>query len=503
MPYKLLIVDDEIDVREGLFNTIDWKSLGFEAIAMAADGNEAIKKIEGIDVVISDIKMEGMNGIEFIDYLHNNHPNIKIVLISGYSDIVYYKKGIECKIFDYLLKPTSLDIFNKVFSTLKKELDKEQQKEKIFKDSLLLGRRQFLTELVSGLISDKEVYTNLTKQFNLSIESNNSELFLINTGLSESLPKIFETLIEDFTFPSYLELFYFENTSILGITNLPIPNVIEFLQDIATKFNNELYIGISSKSDDILNINSQFQETRLLVNKMMLLSKPSVLYFGQKENIKNNNLNLAFNNEKILNSLLIDSNEIWRKEINNIFYHFKKLQVDDFEYLTSICSNLYFEICKFIINKGLKVENMNTFIAKISSLETLEQKKIYFINKLESLRTLFVELKSENKLQLVKDIENIIRKEYQNQQISLSFISSLTGRNEAYISNLFKIETGLNINTLIVNLRIEKAKKLLIETNMKTYKISEAIGYSDCSYFTKLFKKTTGFSPIQYRINFR
>ncbi len=223
----------------------------------------------------------------------------------------------------------------------------------------------------------------------------------------------------------------------------------------------------------------------------------------EPEKIKNNNLDLIFNNEKILNSLLIDSNDIWRKEIDDIFYLFKQFQVDDFEYLTSICSNLYFEICKFIINKGLKIENMNTFIAKISNLETLEQKRIYLINKLESFRILYIELKSENKLQLVNDIENIIRKEYQNQQISLSFISSLTGRNEAYISNLFKIETGQNINTLIVNLRIEKAKKLLIETNMKTYKITEAIGYSDCSYFTKLFKKTTGFSPIQYRIHFR
>ncbi len=283
MNYKLMIVDDEIDVREGLFNTIDWESLGFEAIAMAADGNEAIQKIEGIDVVISDIKMDGMNGIEFIDYLHNNHPHIKIVLASGYSDIEYYKKGIECKIYDYLLKPTSLDTFNTIFSSLRKELDKEQQKEKIFNDSLMMGRKQFLTELVSGLITNKEIYTKRVQQFNLSIESNNSELFLINKGLSESLPLIFETLIEDFNFPYYLELFYYENTSILGITNLPILNMIEFLQEIATKFNDELYIGISSKSDDILNINSQFQEIKLLVNKIMLLSKPSVLYFGDKE----------------------------------------------------------------------------------------------------------------------------------------------------------------------------------------------------------------------------
>ena len=106
---------------------------------------------------------------------------------------------------------------------------------------------------------------------------------------------------------------------------------------------------------------------------------------------------------------------------------------------------------------------------------------------------------SDGKIGLVSEIDSIINEHYQNSQLSLTFISEKLARNPSYLSSIYKNETGENISDKIVDLRINKAKELLDETNEKTYIIAEHIGYVDCSYFSKIFKKLVGLSPNQYR----
>ena len=103
--YKLIIVDDEEEVRKGMFYEIDWNALGFDGVAQAENGIEAIALIEQYQpqVILTDIRMEKMDGMELIDHVKISYPEIEIVLVSGYSDIEYYQKALEIKIFGYLL----------------------------------------------------------------------------------------------------------------------------------------------------------------------------------------------------------------------------------------------------------------------------------------------------------------------------------------------------------------------------------------------------------------
>ena len=128
--YQLLIVDDEEDIRRGMARGIPWKEWGFEVAGQAENGEEAVRMIGEThpDVVLSDIRMPKMDGIELMQYLHENNPEIKIIILSGYNDVEYLNMAIRNQVTEYLLKPTDIDEFETLFHRLKTKLDEEGMK---------------------------------------------------------------------------------------------------------------------------------------------------------------------------------------------------------------------------------------------------------------------------------------------------------------------------------------------------------------------------------------
>ena len=128
--YKLLIVDDERIIREGLLS-FKWQELGFSASYAASDGEEAIKFLEKekVDVVLTDIKMPVVDGLKLCEYIREKYPECEIVILTGYKDFDYAKKAISSGVFEYLLKPVDIDEINRVFTSLKAILDKRKIQE--------------------------------------------------------------------------------------------------------------------------------------------------------------------------------------------------------------------------------------------------------------------------------------------------------------------------------------------------------------------------------------
>lgn len=203
--YKLILAEDEEDVREGIIAQIDWGSYGFEVVDQAENGREAAESIDRLlpDVVVTDIQMPFMNGLQLSEWIRSRHPNTKIIILTGYDEFEYAQKAIKLQIDEYILKPFSsqelIDTLLKVRKTIEAEI---AEKENVFvlsehyRKSLPVLREQFLSSLVSRRLRPVEIAEKSAEYgINLSGESFQSSVISIdyirsekNAGVIQSLP---------------------------------------------------------------------------------------------------------------------------------------------------------------------------------------------------------------------------------------------------------------------------------------------------------------------------
>lgn len=165
MSYRIVIVDDEEDIREGLADLVDWRGLGYTVVARLEDGREALSFIQShpVDVILTDIKMAFVSGLELAKYVYDHQYNIKTVLISGYKEFEFAKQALNYQVTHYLLKPTRLSEVHQVFRDVKAVLDKEKAEKESSLDirsrneeMLSMLRRQFFAELAAGTLAERE-----------------------------------------------------------------------------------------------------------------------------------------------------------------------------------------------------------------------------------------------------------------------------------------------------------------------------------------------------------
>ena len=165
--YRLLIVDDEEDIRNGMSRGIPWKEWGFTVVGIAENGEEAVflTEKEKPDVVLSDIRMPKMDGVELMQYLNDNLPEIKIVILSGYNDLEYLNMAIKNQVTEYMLKPTDIDEFEQLFRKIRKNLDEEKSRREELNQlklaamqSQALSYETVLNNLLDGYVGDSREY---------------------------------------------------------------------------------------------------------------------------------------------------------------------------------------------------------------------------------------------------------------------------------------------------------------------------------------------------------
>ncbi|MDF2720049.1 MAG: two component transcriptional regulator, AraC family [Paenibacillus sp.] len=165
MSYRIAIVDDEEDIREGLADLVDWSGLGYTVVARLEDGRDAISFIQShsVDVILTDIKMTFVSGLELAKYVYDHRYNIKMILISGYKEFEFAQQALNYQVAHYLLKPTRLSEVHQVFRDVKAVLDKEKSEKELSLDiqsrneeMLSMLRRQFFAELTAGTLADRE-----------------------------------------------------------------------------------------------------------------------------------------------------------------------------------------------------------------------------------------------------------------------------------------------------------------------------------------------------------
>ncbi len=530
---KIMIVDDEPGQVNAFQNIIKKMRPDFEIFSTIC-GKEALAYAESndIDVVITDIKMPQINGFEIMDQIANQQKDVLFVILSGYSEFHYAQRAIQFGVFEYLVKPVSKAslerLFNKIderFNKKRLEIGREVTLQKKWESSVRVYKEHQLSKWVADDISEKEL-TEIAdyfpfKEYGIVILTKigrYEQLVRIHQrdGMKEWLQRI-RTILQEKLHPTGHSVSFFlegRNDRIVTILtsaeNLRLEkgNIEQKLNEIIENTKNEtgihLSVGVSSASTNIIHdIRLYFEQADQAREHSFFSDRDQcILYSNIGVNKEENHLNIYELESKL-------TNEIKKGSISGICRMtdetFRNLYKDRLwikpgqlkEYLVYVVLNIV-----KIIHIALEPEH---YYGLIESLRA----EIYDCEKYEELRRtikkIMVRFADSYKNMNYGENYTVIQKckqfidDHYMEEISLDSMSSMFYLNPSYLSNLFKTYVGMGYSDYLTNVRMQKAQYFLKTSHEKIYHIALQVGYSDATYFIKVFKKKVGISPDKYR----
>ncbi|MBQ7372204.1 MAG: response regulator [Blautia sp.] len=517
---KLLMVDDNKQLLEGLSRTIDWSMYEITSVSMAVNGREALELFqrERPDIVITDILMPEMTGLEFLDIAKSINPNVKVIIMSGHAEFQYAMKAIQLGAVGYELKPIRQDALLALVLKAVEEIKETRIKEDYHLTRQQEMRNGTLLNILSGLIKDKaEIHRFFEESFGIG---RRQKVSLIVCKVSGSDSAVLGThwmriqeicgwlLREDKEFQwighgtdtffvlvdasnSTLEQFYCVQKSIRFLNNLN-----KRLKEYGIVFQSGF--GISHTIDEICIAYAEAVEelSYIEMNPKLLCcerDKPDEESVLQMSEIQMRKRKEIFR-ESVQNATP-------EEKIEEIFLLFDQYRI----YRRRECIDISVKIAEELQNHfdkltGSKADIINSdFLSGLYGAESyLECKEIciYLLRQLEKQM-----VKQNPTLAVSVSVRKAQRyiEEHYSQQLTVAEIAKEAGVTANYLSHSFSLECGVGITEYINLLRIKKAKELLVYSDKMVYEIAEETGYSNYIYFNQVFKKIEGISPSQYR----
>ncbi len=506
---KLFIADDEQDVREGLRYILDWSALGFYICGEGKNGADTLEQIliSHPDVVLMDIRMPKLSGLEVIRQAKEGGFQGKFIILSGYSDFSYAQEAIKYGVSSYLTKPIDEDELEMAVLEAKNALTEEQNAEK----KLVEYRSKARDAILKDLLLNKADPSYLDYR-DIALEASIYQVVIYTNYNQES----FQT---SWNFADILRLVNKDHNSLDDI-RLENMNVILLKGDFALNRFQELldrYFCQPKKGSPLDSlfltyghpvyrvdqIYISFQEASDLMKRRFFCS-PNQHVLGFLELPENNasgqNTNVPEDtySERIANYIQSGNlhmlMEVLDELKNDLYFTDAKVPV-----LKHYLADIMIQVKSLITHTyGLSNLPLPNNAAIISTIE--EQ---YYLYEILQFFTVQFEMymnaiDSPSRESVMDGILNYIHHNYQK-NLKLGSIAELFGYNSSYLGKIFNKTTGKNFNSYVDEIRIENSKKLLEKYDYKVYEIAQRVGYSNVDYFHKKFNKYTGMSPAEYR----
>lgn len=526
--YKVILVDDEEEVREAIRKRINWEEIGFTVAGTAENGEEALELAENCepDVVMTDIQMPFMDGLTMLRKMKEKLPDLRSVIFSGYDDFEYAKEAIRLESEEYILKPVDADELRAIFIRIKDRLDEQIKQRrnvellsKYYEDSRPMMKEQ----LIIGLLEGRELQFDLDryqKDFDLHIESAFycAGAFRI-TPVSDDAAKLNKNLMavslkqivaERFKDVLSVEAFvYLDTVCVLARlkSTQEYPVFVEEMDRICKIAHRSLdanvCAGIGRVYGNAESIHTSFLEAkdafhhRIFVgeNQAICISdvdpqRPLEDYVSEKQ-IRH-----------IMRQVKVGTKESIEKEIRDFVDKLKRSNIN-LNQLQIFYAEFVVELLRFsrghsisLSETGFGSINTNEEMAGFSSMDD-------FAGRLIELTVTLWEKISNGRMdsakKLAEDAKQYIADHYGESKLSVDEICSYLGVGTSYFSSVFKKETGVSFVTYLTGVRMNEAQRLLDTTDEKSYIIAGMVGYEEPNYFSYVFKKHFGISPSKYR----
>ncbi len=521
MSYKVFFVEDEIITREGIRDNVDWQAGGFEFCGEASDGEMALPLLRAAqpDVLITDIKMPFMDGLQLSKIVRERMPWVKIIILSGHDEFEYAQKAIGLGITDYLLKPVTVHKLQSALQKLSVQLDKERKEQENLKklqeeveDNRATLRERLLFKLVVGAVSPTDAiekgqllgldlsarhYLVVIGKIELGDRTEQYDhdeyqhLQGVITRLAEKNPDVFVLkrdwgdlmLIMKGSTAEYLE----EERDLL---------LKEIRQAVAhTRY--QFTIGVGTSKNRIADIRQSFVEA------LMNLQSP-VREMGSGLNQPLERIELL----KVDKSAVDDYLRCGSKDQLDIFFNTYIGSLDETALQSSLIKNYIFvdvmlATTKLINELGGEVDkvipelnSIETILSNIKSVEQLREQAYKILSIGLAYRDGRPNGQHHN---LIRQAKEYIERHYKNPDLTLNEVAASANLSASHFSSVFSQETHQTFKEYLTEMRINKAKELLRMTALRSADIAYQVGYNDPHYFSSVFKKNTGLSPIEFR----
>lgn len=505
---KLLIVDDEMIIRTGIQQVIDWQALGIKALMPAASAEEALERIpvEQPHIVLTDIRMTGMSGLELASILHRQYPAMEIVILSGYDDFGYVQQALREGVSDYLLKTSRPEEIIKTMLKAKQRIADRlaEQKRGSLSDHAL--RTQLLEQLIKEGVKEPHLLTQAMQQFKLDEPSAYDQLMIIHaTGWEDPALLLFaiHNVIGE-TLPCHILV---GNDHILVVLRSPTEMDQQgYLRQVLERMERMLKCTIfaalgtkvphySSWPDSHKSAMQAFEyrtiagDRGLLNYSDIIVRKGGRTVCSMEEEaelaailVKGNRAELhVWINQKITSQL---QDEQVTPESIQAYMH--SIMISGYRFIERVCgSNAHSMTAPPPIRKHKQGIHLSPEQALYDACCHL----------MDSYR----QQSSEHRGNSYVEQAIIYIRNHLHTSITLQQVAREVHLNPNHFSEVFKRETGQNYIDFLTRERIERASELLKASEMKISQVARAVGYEDIKYFSQLFKKLKGKTPSEYR----
>ncbi len=516
--YKVLLVDDEILIRNKISQRMPWEELGYHLAGTCENGQEAISFIEKepVDLILTDICMPYVDGLELARYVYEFARKTKVVIITGYDEFDYAKKALEYHAFSYVLKPITVAELVNSLKEVKTVLDEESeslQMRTYYEDSYTVLKNQFLIDLMMGKI-EAAVLAEKQKEFQLDFsggsycaavlyshsgldkQERNDLLKVFHNEFSKDV-RIFLGIEEDFV------VFLKKENSVQVKKEIVLVcmRMMELVKEVEGR---ESFFLLGVCVSRLSDINISFEKA-MEVKEYAYLEIEFNLYQWE-----------GYQKARMEGDRRFEQNEREKRFVLAVQSNLLEDIKHDMDLISQECREKWIEKNRVIVlYQSMILAVMNSLESLNIADDSLFRKEQEVLSGLFECR--FLSQMEERVLDFfttAMETMNRNRGTYGKQQAALAmeylaeyfFDSNLTLQvmceklaiSVSYFSSAFKSYTGMTFVEALTKKRMEKALELLHNTSMKTYEIAEKCGYTDPNYFSATFKKMMGMTPREY-----
>lgn len=528
--HKVIIVDDDKLIREGIRDHIDWSSIDYDLAAVCENGKQAMDAVDRHkpDLLLTDIYMPFVDGMELTEYVVRKHKNTKVIMLTGYEDFEYAKQAIKHKVYEYVLKPVSAEELTEILVRARHELDQEKERQenwvrlgKQVQESLPLLKARFLNQWMGGGLHPNTVIQKLA-YFNIQPFEHDVVALIVDLDDPKEIERTYpdtESVLLQYAVRNICEEIAMQNGAWIVFQNMNEQNTIL----LSGASPGELYDKAEEIADAILKAVKQFLQLsvsagigipRSSLDEVHASYRGALSALDYRCLIEGNRIIRIEDLERRTNRSAIKAQQYGKEiakalktgaaadihvQLDRFFHDLKESHRSinecyiQIQHILLMMENALDEIGHF------EGSDQNHVVLELYEQKTLSDTKLWMENLSEAYVGHIARQRDDYGKSFSNRAKEFIQANAHDPGLSLPMVCKHLNVSASYFCLQFKNHTGMTFTEHLTQVRLNKARELLWQTTLKTYEIADRVGYKDSHYFSLMFRKTTGETPTEFR----